>query len=75
MCLNCHVVTLGIEIKDLEALQEACQRLGWTFHEHQPHFRWVGRWYDDTPVPRHLFADEAEYQRVLALPARPARPT
>src|SRR5205809_218387 len=41
ICQKCHVVTLSIEIKDLEALTLACKRLGWTFHEHQTHFKWV----------------------------------
>lgn len=61
-----HVVSIAVEIKDLDALAQACQRLGWQLHQ-RPH-KWFGQWVDDSPVPRHLFADEAEYERVRALP-------
>lgn len=68
MCLNCHVVTVDIEMTDLNAIKAACQRLGWKFCEGQQEYRWWGHWVDDSPVPRHLFTDEAEYKRVVNMP-------
>src|SRR4051794_36582951 len=67
MCLNCHVITLAVEIRSLAALRAACERLGWQFKEDCPTWRWAGYWADDSPVPRNLFADQAEYDRVLAM--------
>jgi hypothetical protein len=29
MCLHCHVVSIGVEVKNLRALIAACNRLGW----------------------------------------------
>jgi hypothetical protein len=62
-----HVVSIKTEIKDLQAIANACQRLGWTFKQGQTTYRWVGNWYDDSPLPRELFETEEEYQRVLAM--------
>ena len=74
MCLNCHVVTVNVEIKSLEALVAACHRLGWEFHHGRTDHCWYGRWVDDSPVPRNLFATEDEYQSVVRL-SKPARQT
>jgi hypothetical protein len=68
MCLNCHVVTVDVEIKSLGALKAACRRLGWQFKENCHSYRWWGSWVDDSPVPRHLFATEEVYQRMIGLP-------
>ncbi len=71
MCLNCHVVSVNIELKNLEAIRRACEVLGWQFRENQKTYEWVGRWYDDSPVPRNAFAadteGEIEYHRVMNL--------
>lgn len=67
-----HVVSIAIEFQDLDAIKAACRRLGWTFREGQGTYRWFGHWVDDSPVPRHLFAEEAEYNRVVAM-SRDAR--
>lgn len=67
MCLNCHVVSVSVEFKNLEAIKAACKRKGWNFVEGQTTYRWVGRWHDDSPVPRNLFESEEEYLRVCAM--------
>src|SRR5688572_9498476 len=72
MCKSCHVVSVEIELRSLDAIKKACKRQGWTFKEGQQTYRWVGKWYDDSPVPRNLFETEEEYQRVLNMP-KPVR--
>lgn len=62
-----HVMAIKTEMRDLAAIRAACKRLGWQFCEGQTTYEWVGRWFDDTPVPRHLFESEAEYKRVCAM--------
>jgi hypothetical protein len=54
-------------MKSLDAIKAACKRLGWEFREGQTKYRWWGHWVDDSPVPRHLFKTEGEYQKVLAM--------
>lgn len=65
MCLHCHVVSIGVEIKNLDALASACERLGWTFTHGEAGYRWFGRWVDDSPVPQRLFANEHAYLGVV----------
>ena len=69
MCLNCHVVSVDVELNNLEAIRRACKRLGWQFIENQNTYTWVGKWYDDSPVPRNLFPSDDpgdnEYCRVV----------
>lgn len=68
MCLNCHVVTLDIELKDLDAMEAACTRIGATLKKNCHKHHWYGRWVDDSPVPRNLLETEEDYQKMLALP-------
>ena len=73
MCANCHVVSVKAEFTDLDAIKAACARLGWTFRQNQQTYQWYARgWQDDSPVPRHLFATEDDYQKVVAM-GRPER--
>jgi hypothetical protein len=60
MCAECHVVTLDLEIKDLDALKAACDRLHWQFREGVSQYRWAGYWADDSPVPCHVFESDAD---------------
>lgn len=66
-----HVITVDLVIKDLDALERACKRLGWEFHRNKKTYTYVGIWVDDSPVPRDLFTkDEAgdqEHARVVAM--------
>ncbi len=61
-----HVVSIKIQLKDLEALKLAAQRLGGKLHENRGDFKWYGQWVDDSPIPRHLFTDE-EYEALMKL--------
>lgn len=62
-----HMADVDVSVNDLEALEEVCKKRGWILQRGAKSYRWVGRWYDDSPVPRSLFADEAEYRRVVAM--------
>lgn len=42
-----HVVTVKIEIQDLEAVEAACARLGWHWRPNQKTYAWYGRWLKD----------------------------
>ena len=62
-----HVVTIDLQIKSLAALENACKRNGWTFHRGRKTYRWNNYWVDDSPVPRHIFETEEEYQKVVGM--------
>ncbi len=73
MCAHCHVVSIAIELTNLEAIKRACKRLGWKFKQGQTTYRWYPHgWQDDGPVPRHLLASDEEYEKVKAM-TRPER--
>ena len=67
MCASCHVVTVKTELNNLQAIKNACLKMGWQFCQGQTTYKWVGTWVDDSPVPRLLFEDEAEYNRVVQM--------
>jgi uncharacterized protein DUF1257 len=46
-----HVATIDIEIRDLDALQEACGRVGLELVRDQKTYRWYGVHAGDYPVP------------------------
>lgn len=48
---GCHVSTVKLSVKSLEALQAACLRLGLTFVEGQTSYQWYGRYMGDSPLP------------------------
>lgn len=64
-----HIADLPLIITEasLPALARAFEKAGATFHWNQTTYKWVGHWYDDSPVPRHLFTDNEEYLRVCAM--------
>lgn len=47
-----HVSQIEIEIKDLEALKAACQRLGYEWLEGKTTYKWWGHWVGDYPMPQ-----------------------
>lgn len=54
-----HIVTCSaVELRDLEAIKRACQRLGWVFHFGQETFRWYGVFLGDTEPSKDLFTEE-----------------
>jgi hypothetical protein len=42
-----HVVTVSVEIRDLEAVKRLCDNLGWQFQENKTSYKWYGRWVGD----------------------------
>jgi len=42
-----HLVTVAVEVRDLNALKKACERLGFQFVAGATRFEWFGRWMDD----------------------------
>ena len=62
-----HIANVDVCFDDLDALEETCKKRGWSLVRGQTTYQWVGRWYDDSPVPRSLFATEEEYRKVLAM--------
>ena len=48
---GCHVAVVKLEIRSLDALKAACERLGLEFKEGQTHFSWFGYFVGDSPLP------------------------
>ena len=48
---GCHVSSIKLQVKSLEALKLACARLGLEFRENQKTYAWFGRYAGDSPVP------------------------
>ena len=46
-----HVSKLELTIKDLNALIQACIKLGFQFVKDQKTYVWYGRWVGDSPLP------------------------
>ena len=46
-----HISKIEIEIRDLEALKQACNRLGFHFMENQKHYLWYGKIVGNNPLP------------------------
>ena len=42
-----HVAAIDIDITDLDALEEACKRLGWELVRGAKTYAWFGRWVGD----------------------------
>lgn len=69
MCLNCHVVQVDIEIKSLEALDEACHRLGLIFKRGQTTYKWFGQYLGDSPLPQGLTPEDlGKCDHAISLP-------
>lgn len=46
-----HIAKIEIEVRDLDALDAACRRVGCTFVREQTTYAWYGRSVDDYPLP------------------------
>jgi len=46
-----HIARIELEIKSLEDLKSACNRLGLKFCENEKSYKWFGRWVGDAPLP------------------------
>ena len=47
----CHIALISLQVKNLEALKLACQRLGLEFREGQMTYAWYGRSMGDAALP------------------------
>ena len=63
-----HVVSLEIEIKDLDALFQAAQNLGMEVKLNQKTYRWFGKHVGDYPIPEGFTkADMGKCDHVLSV--------
>lgn len=53
-----HVVRIETQFLDLEALKDACEKLGLEFRENQKHYRWYERYMGDYPLPQGFSAKD-----------------
>ena len=51
-----HVAKIQVQIKSLEALQAACDRLGLVFIEGQQNYKWFGKYMGDSKLPEGFSA-------------------
>ncbi len=49
-----HIARIELEIKSLEDLKAACNRLGLKFCENKKSYKWFGRWVGDAPLPEEV---------------------
>lgn len=49
-----HVSKIKVEVRSLQALQEACKRLGFEFRQGQKTYRWFGTFMGDYPLPEGI---------------------
>ena len=55
---SCHVATLKLEVKSLDALKLACARLGLEFREDQKTYAWFGSFMGDAPLPEGFTTED-----------------
>lgn len=53
-----HVATIEIQLKDLDALDAACRRVGIEFLRDKPTFAWFGTHVGDYPLPAGFTAED-----------------
>ena len=53
-----HVVSISLEIKDLDALARACESLGLKLNLGQESYRWYGTHIGDYPIPVGFTVDD-----------------
>lgn len=53
-----HVTTVDIEVRDLDALADACRACGCELVRDQKRYRWYGRHVGDYPLPEGFTANE-----------------
>ena len=54
----CHVSVVALQIKSLDALKLACQRLGLEFRENQATYAWFGYFAGDAPLPEGFVQED-----------------
>jgi hypothetical protein len=53
-----HISKIELEIKSLDALIRACERLGFEFVKDQKTYHWYGRWVGDSPLPEGIATEQ-----------------
>jgi len=53
-----HVATIDLDVKDLDALAEACRNLGLELVRGQTSYKWWGQSVGDYPIPAGFTADD-----------------
>lgn len=53
-----HITTIDLQVKDLDAMRKACERLGLELVEGQKKFKWYGRFVGDTTPPKGIDAKD-----------------
>jgi hypothetical protein len=53
-----HISKIELEIKSLDALIQACNRLGFQFVKNQQTYQWYGRWVGDSPLPEGIKTED-----------------
>ena len=53
-----HIAIIQLEIKSLDALIQACTRLGFQFVKNQKTYTWYGRYMGDTTLPQGITVEE-----------------
>lgn len=67
-----HVATIDIEIRDLDALDAACKRLGLELVCGQTTYKWFGRHVGDYPLPEGFTAkDLGKCDHAIRIPGKP----
>jgi hypothetical protein len=49
-----HIAKIELQVKDLAALEKACQDIGFIFVANQKSYEWYGRFVGDSPMPEGL---------------------
>ena len=53
-----HIARIELEIKSLEDLKAACNRLGLKFLENEQSYKWFGKWIGDAPLPEGIKVED-----------------
>ena len=65
---GCHVASIKVAIKSLDALKLACQRLGLEFREGQATYAWFGTFVGDSALPEGFTQDLGKCTHAIQVP-------
>ena len=65
-----HISKIELEIRDLEALKEACKCLGFNFMTNQKYYIWYGKWVGNQPLPEGISEEDlGKCDHAIQIPA------
>jgi hypothetical protein len=68
-----HVTVIKVEIKNLEALQQAAEAIGLEFRKNQKNYNWYGRSVGDYPLPAGFTTEDlGKCDHALGIPNNPS---